>query len=391
MQSLARVSSLGTSYSAGTIAALVTSQSAYEDWRFELLDISGRFLKDITPYVDPSSPPQITHDSTQAVPRTIKLRVRADMPLDPDHHVIRARYLLRTADGGMVNWPVGTFPIHWPTRTVSPSRTWQVVDGSDVTGLLLDQFEQSYSVPAQTDYLTAVRGIVADLGSDWPLRLVMDNPSLFDPGLVAPAGLTWAAGKTRLSAINDVLQVINFVPLWADESGILRTTRIPDYDTLPASFLFDTTAGASIVTGDLTDTADPSQVINRVLVKVENPDPTLGPAFSIEYINDKPDSPVSTTRLRRTRTLEIADSRIPDSDTATRRGQVEAQAAAMGFSSTTVNTFAFPFGQNLDVYELRLSTLDEGPNVIDVMEQKWTVVCAPGALTQHTWARIVNA
>jgi hypothetical protein len=117
----------------------------------------------------------------------------------------------------------------------------------------------------------------------------------------------------------------------------------------------------------------------------------VGPAFSIEYVNDKADSPVSTTRLRRTRTLEVADSRIPDSDTATRRGQVEAQAAAMGFSSTTVNTFCFPFGQNLDVYELKLSTMDEGPTVLDVVEQKWTVTCAPGALTQHEWVRIVNA
>lgn len=384
MQLISRASSLGTSYSAAQVQRLFFSQGQ-ETWVFYRLDQSKRFLTDITRYVEfATQEPRIEHDTTRAVKRTLDIHLRGDAPLNPLQDLIQPRYRRYTADGGFVEWPLGVFAVVPPDREHDSTQTLLTVQLPDVTQLLVDAaFLSSFTAPAGYSYTQVIAEIIASAGLATPIPMTIP-----DPGTLIPAPLTWEYGTSRLQAINDLLDAISYFPAWADETGALRSSQIPDYNTVTSSAVIDATTGSGAVQVVMQEKADISNAFNQVLVIGEDPrrEPVVG-----EYINDNPLSPVSTVKWHPRLAPVVKDTSIPDEATATIKARALGQQYARIYSELMTYTLAWPVSQDNDIYRFRYQTRDDGLVDASYVEVGWTMQCRAGAPTEHRLTRIVPA
>lgn len=379
----------GSPVPAAGVAGILAG-SAQETFVFDRLEKSGRYLSDLTPYVRKSSGAVITHDSTAAVHRSLRVRVAGNAPLNTLTDIIRVHYRLLYAppngDGGWLDWTVGTFMCVPGTRTVTAHGNELDLNCPDLTQLLTESgFTAPFGLPAGTPLVTAITSIVAGYGGSWPFTFsILDTAAR---QLVQP--IAWEAGVSRLSACNDVLRAYNYVDLWQDEKGVLNSGPIPDYSSAQAAFTFDQTlAIRSYVVEPMVERADPTPGANTFVVIGEDP---RRAAFSQVYVNKDPSSPTSTVSLGRPRTKVIRDSSIQTPADAYNRGRVEAAKAARVYAPFTVPTRTWAFSQNLDVYRLVYSSPDDGVVNNLYLEQKWTLTAGDNSRTDHELVRVYPA
>lgn len=385
-----KISTLGTIYSAAQVQAKLTGTSAAERWLFYRLNKSGVFQNDLTGFVRLNSP-QITHDTTKAVKRSLTLQLRGDATLDYLNDLIQPHYQLQMADGGWVDWSLGIFALYNPQKAIERSATWYSINGLDLGQFLVDN--------AFTDTFVARTGI--DVTS-WVLSVAAGNllPALgpsanisgryfFGPtGLSLSAPMSWEAGKTRLKALQDMFAAVAWGEPWYDENGALRSQPQQDFVSLSASpaFVFDTTnPNGNVVWSRFTEKIDYSKAYNQVLVHVEDARRTK---FAVLYVNNNPASPISVQNWR-PKTTVIRDSRIVTQQTAGTVANRLAQKYGRVYDEVILQTFAWPLSQNLDVYKVIWNTPDEGLRQDSFVEVKWTMKCGPGLATDHTLQRIV--
>lgn len=381
MQLLSGVSSLGTTYSAAQVLSQLLAPSARESYVFYQYDYSRRFKADLSPLVNVGSTPAIEHDTTRAVKRTLGFTTRGDAQFSQLRDLIQPRYRLFMPDGGYVEWPLGLFTVLPPSQSITSAQTWLQFQLPEVTQLLVDaSFTTTYTAAAGASYIATIRDIVstADLPTTLPVQIV-------DPGTTIPATLTWEYGTSRLQAINDLLDAISYFPLWSDENGTLRSSEIPDWNTVTPSATFDATKPQTTIAIDLSETADISQAYNQVLVVGEDPRRNVVTGF---YENTNPESQVSTVNWH-PKLQVIKDSSVPDTSTALRKAKAAAQQAARIYTELQMNTLAWPVSQDHDVYEVTYQSTDTGLVTGPYVEIGWTVHAATGGFTLHRLTRIV--
>lgn len=355
MLNMAATSTNGTSYTAAQVQQILLG-GAQESWRFDRLDASGKWLADITRYVDfVDNPAQVENDTTRSVMRTLSMSVQGNTPFNPLHDLIRPWYQVTAPDGGLLRWPLGLFTLLPITRTIDPGYTWQALTGADLTQLLADSaFQQSYSVSSGTNYLTAISTVIAQYTGATKIQVAIP-----DPGKALPSDLTWDAGTSYLQVIQDLLTAVNYYQPWCDEWGVLRSSPIPDYSTINPGYVFDTTKGASLVLNQITEDPDWSSIYNQFLVKVENTStasstsggtgPTAALSSALSSGNSYSSISIGTTPYA----LNASDSlTITDPSGLITESVTNTNAENAGFSgslavSTFTATYGFPQGSSI--------------------------------------------
>jgi hypothetical protein len=383
MQPLSRVSTLGTVYSAQQVGAALIAPSREERWRFELLDSSGRLVDDISTFVDYAATPEISYDTGFAVKRQIHLRVHADVGINALKQLVRPHYQMLMADGGWIDWPLGTFTLTPPEKEIRPGASWWSLTGYDMSQQLVDAaFTSSYGVNAGTSYASAIAGVINSYGGSYQYQILIP-----DNGKTLPASIGWDAGQSRLQAVNDLLAAISYYSLWVGELGQLRSMPFSDLMTQLPSFTYDATRTGSVRV-PMVERGDLSMVFNQFLVIVEDP---RRESFNVYYENNNVDSPVSVRNWRPKMMPPIRDSRIVDAEAALARAKQEARQASRVYTPLTLDTLPWPLGQDNDVYGLVYKTNDEQLVNRSYSELSWTHRCKSGMSGTHEWLRNVAA
>jgi hypothetical protein len=384
VQSLAGTSSLGTSYTAGQVYGFMAGQ-ARETWTWDWLGPQGQYQGDLTPYVLTEPAAQLQHDDTQAIQRTCRVSARSGLAINPNRDLLRPWYRLFTPDGGYLSWPLGTLTFGPPVKVMNEALTINQYTASDLSQLLVDsKFLNAFSIPGGTSYLAAIGSVIALLGG--PTKLSVLIP---DPGKALPAAMTWDADASLLKAVNDLLAAVNYWPAWFDEWGVMRSSPIPDYNSVLPDWTWDASAGQSVVISkDFQETPDRSSAAN--IVRVIGEDPRTRKPIVGYYENNRPDSPVGRVQWHDVVKV-IRDSTIADQPTADARALTEGQAAARIYSNLLISTVAWPANQPHGVYNLVYQNPDEGLQDWNYLSVGWVMNCQVGAETTQTLQRIVPA
>jgi hypothetical protein len=398
VQSPARSSSRGTPYTSAQILAQLAAPSVTESWSFELLDNHGNHTADLTGFVDYSGqPPQITHDTTQDVHRTMTMTMLGEVGILPLSDLVRPHYQLLMPDGGWVDFVLGTFTVLPYVKNTRPGVSWWQLQGADLSQLLVDDtFSESYAVTAGTSYVQAAVQLVNSYAGSTPLIGVIP-----DQGQTLPQDLGWDAGVTKLKAANDLLGAISYEPVWCDELGVFHSEPVPDYTQLVPEYVFDTTQPQHVVwdpdPAGIQETPDMASVFNEIVIVGEDPRTTAGNAstgttgsvpFYYVWRNTNPDSPISVDRWHPKRTV-IKDSTIATMQAAAARAAVEVQKAGRALALEEIVVHNWPLAQNRDIYQLVYQTAGEGLHAFSCVLEKWVHTCQVGAGTQLAMERVL--
>ncbi len=388
MQPLAQVSSLGTAYTAQQVYGFL-QRSGTESYTFDWLGPDLQYRGDLTRYVTPGSPPKLSMDATAAVPRSLTFQTY-DLPagLDVLSDAVRPHMRLNTPDGGYLDWTLATLLLNPPAMSTDETGTIYDFTASDLATLLVDdEFAYAYSVPGGATYSDGVRPLLGSVGG--PSLAFLG--SLLDK--VLPDSRSWDPQKTKLSAINDLLDSIACRPLWFDEMGLPRTSRIPNYNLEPPNWRWDSTAGQSpVVSTPFKETPDLAGLVNYCRVIGE--DSRNGkPAISAVYENVQPDSPVSTSRYRggRRKVQIVRDSSIADYESAYAKARSVVQAGARVYGPVQLWTLAWPVWQSFDLVHWTYNSQWGGQIDNDYLVNGWQMDLVPGGLTSHTLQRVAVA
>lgn len=191
-------------------------------WSFELLDWADRPLGALDGVTGGSA--EIVAQSALGGSGKCVLDHRRD--IDWMAHRVRANF-----HDGASSWPVGTYLLS------SPKEIHTAFGVSYDVGLLTkmnviseDTVEDRYSLPAGTDVIPTVVALIQSTGE---LRIAATDS---DSALLS--GLTWEAGTSKLTIINDLLQAAGYWSLWCDGSGLFRVEPYVDPASRPVSFEF---------------------------------------------------------------------------------------------------------------------------------------------------------
>ncbi len=386
MQLLGRTSSKGTVYTQTQVVAQLFGPAVAEQWIFDWLGPDGRYNGDFTPYLDDATVPTITHDSTASIKRTLTFNIRSVQAVlanvSPLTDLVRVHYQLYMPDGGTIDFVVGTFILMPPKKEIKV-KTNQTFQASDLSQLLVDgAFTSTFPIRAGASVGVAASAIVSSLNSQFPFQYIIP-----DTGKVLQSDLVWDPGVSRLQALNDVMAAFNYLPIFVDEFGRIRSSPVPDFSLVTPSFTFDlmnTSAGMI----PISEQKDLSQAFNQSLVIVERTSPVPA-TFYVLAQNTSPLSEISIPRWHAKMGPVIRDSKIVDIQTAFARATAEVQQAARIYDPVVVNTLPWPVSQDLDVYKLFYSTADEGVHSDLFLELGWIMQCVPAGQTTHNLQKII--
>lgn len=186
-------------------------------------------------------------------------------------------------------FPLGVFMISSPARSLRMSNIYRSVEAYDTSLILLeDKFDNRYRVLKDTNYITAITQIVSSAGI-WKINLPHIESTL-------KTDREFEIGTSKLEAVNQLLQEINYTSIWVDELGnftsnpyILPNDRIVEY-----SYKND---NMSIIIPDTSiEEIDLFSVPNKWVIVATNPE--TDPLVS-RYTNESAGSPTSTINRRR--------------------------------------------------------------------------------------------
>ncbi|MCE0510840.1 hypothetical protein LVJ59_17465 [Microbacterium sp. KKR3/1] len=145
-----------------------------------------------------------------------------------------------------------------------------------------DTVEDRYSLPAGTEIIPAVVEVIESSGE---VRIAVTESAS-----VLPSALTWEAGTSKLTIINDLLQAAGYWSLWCDGSGLFRVEPYVDPASRPVSFEFKH-GEASVHFPDWSSEQDNTSVPNR-FIAVGQGDEDAPPLVGVAT-NEDPESQYS--------------------------------------------------------------------------------------------------
>ncbi|WP_336642048.1 hypothetical protein [Microbacterium sp. USHLN272] len=256
-------------------------------WAFELLDSQDRPLGALDGVTGGSA--EIVAQNVLGGSGSLELDERG-AAIDWMQHRVRA-----TCIDGATSWPVGVYLF------ASPGEQHGAFTLSYNVGLLTkmnvpseDTVEARYSLAVGTPIIPTV---VALLTSTGETRIAVTESAS-----TLTASLTWEAGTSKLTIINDLLQAAGYWSLWCDGSGMFRVEPYADPASRPVSFDFEH-GERSLHMPDWDREQDHSSVPNRVIAVGQGDDKTA-PLVGIAT-NEDPNSPYSFQARGRWITLTI--------------------------------------------------------------------------------------
>lgn len=285
--------------------------------------------------------------------------------------------LFQMPDGGWVEFPLGVFIPSSPVKADYNGNIVRQVEAYD--GLVIldqDKFTQRWSVPAGTSYEKAVSDILKSAG----IKRYSLN---FGATATLSNDKEFAMGTDKLSAINDLLSMVNNTPLWVDSNGYFISEPYQPPSRKEVGYTYDTDRMSVIVEG-IEEELDLFEVANSWVVTVSNPEK---PPLVARIVNNNPDSPTSVTSRGRTivdfRELEDINSQASLNAYAER----VAHEASQVYGKVKFLTPIMPFHEYYDVIYLHYTPMDVSGSF---SETNWKITLEAGSLMEHEVRRVVD-
>lgn len=186
-------------------------------------------------------------------------------------------------------FPLGVFMISSPARALIGKSIYRKVEAFDTSLILLeDRFDNRYRIFKDTNYITAIKQIISSSG------IYKINITSMDSTLKTDR--EFEIGTSKLEAVNQLLQEINYTSIWVDERGnftsspyVLPNDRIVEY-----SYKND---NMSIILPDTSvEELDLFSIPNKWVIVASNPEIEV---LVSRYTNENGASPTSTVNRRR--------------------------------------------------------------------------------------------
>lgn len=243
-------------------------------WIFDLLDSEDRPLGALDGVTGGSA--EIVAQSILGGSGTLNLDHRGDI----DWMLNRVGV---TCVDGDLSWPVGVYLLTSPTENHTEfGLTYDVGLLTKMNVISEDTVEARYSLAAGTPIIATVKAIITSTGET--------RIAATDSTATLAAGLTWEAGTSKLTIINDLLQAAGYWSLWCDGSGMFRVEPYTDPASRPVSFDFEH-GERSLHMPDWGREQDHTSVPNKVVVVGQGDDKTA-PLVGVAT-NEDPASPYS--------------------------------------------------------------------------------------------------
>lgn len=219
----------------------------------------------------------INYDSDAAIKRTARFELVPD-GIDFLNDFMRVYMVVNKT-----NYCLGTFVMATPTYKKTDGVKTAEVEAYDKTIILKeDCFTEQTYFAAGSRYDAVIGRIISVLGVDAVIPTITQT---------LPTDREFEIGTSRLSAVNKLLDEINYNPIIADEYGefIISKYVTPSVSEVTKGYMDD---AFSIISSDISLTADYFGVPNVFLATCENPD--ADEIYYAKYVNDNPSSPLST-------------------------------------------------------------------------------------------------
>lgn len=344
-----------------------------EEYVWRLLDRSGGIIGTLDGVTDG----KVEHSIFTTIKGGGSLTFAGDTPPEWDRVQVQPWYRAESTTGQVIEWPLGVFLASSPAADHGDAGITYSVDLYD--RLLIpheDRFGHSYSLPAGTSIVGAIREILDGLG--WNPRHVIEDS---DSATANPR--VWDADATKLRIINDLLESINYGSLYCDGYGIYRAEHYTPPQSRPTMFAFiDSENG--IYSPDFTYEHDTFGVPNRVIVQTNGTDEEPGMIATAENID--PASPFSHPARDRWVTDEPEEVEAVDLETLQSIADRRLSEKSQVVTSIEVSHYPLDFDLNGAVTFRRDA---QGVNVLAVV-QKWSLDTTPGALQKSTIREVVS-
>lgn len=238
--------------------------------------------------------------------------------------------------------------------------------------------EGLYHIAANTPYLTAVQQLLTAAG----IKLVLAVPS---SAVMATDREDWDTGTDHLTICNQLLEEINYNPVWFDGRGIchLEPYKAPTGGRIDHAYS-STDLQIAPITDDHTQEIDLFDAPNVFVRICSNPD--RGAPLTATAVNDSPTSSTSTFR-RGLRIVDVAKvNNVASQDELqelVNRLRNESMHATKTITFYTLATGGHGVGDIVSI---------DDPDIGGIWEEtEWSLTMAVGELMQHTARRVVIA
>ena len=352
---------------AQVMAALRTNRTI--SYGYELLDKQDNTIGEIQ-----VSSCRIYNNSEANIQRTIQLATQNDSAIDYASDRIRPYMKLKMGDT-FLTYPLGIFLMSSPTRKEQSGSVQRTIEGYDKMQILADdKFTSRYAVPKNTTYTGAVANIIQSAG--------ITKFTLEQTSKETQTVLEWPIGTPKLEACNDLLQAINYVPLYADAYGYIRSNPyiLPETRGADTSYITDK---ESIVLYGGEEELDIFGAPNKIVRYLEN---TERQYLESTATNSDPNSKLSTISRGRTIVDVAAVSDIADQaslDAYVARIMAEKKV----YQKLIFDSLNMPNHENNDCLYLDYGPLGTSGKFI---ETAWEMDLATGGKMRHVCRKAVS-
>lgn len=225
-----------------------------ESWRVEMLALDGTPLGPL----DGADTLSLTWDISRDIIGTGTLAWAGISAPDWKNIRLQPVYEATFPDGTATEWPLGVFIPDVPAAKWTDGSQDQSVGLFDGLKVLVDdKTPNTFGLPAGTYPTAAVRDQLRTAGIPDSMVAIVDSVGQLT------VAMTWDAGTTRLRIVNDLLEAVNYLPLWTDGYGVYTGTPYTDASLRLPRWTFED-GPAAIYEPEFSVSDDTFDIPNRV-------------------------------------------------------------------------------------------------------------------------------
>lgn len=231
------------------------------------------------------------------------------------------------------------------------------------------------SYAAGSNYLTPVKTILQSCG----INLVMATPT---SAVLAETREGWEPGTSMLTIVNELLDEINYNPLWFDGGGyaILSPAQTPTVDNIKHTL--DADDVRSLIIPQISMESDYYSAPNVFICMCSNPDKD-GPMIRTAE-NNNPQSPISIPRRGRRIVKVVQVNNIASEEALQDYADKLRNDSLIGGETIRISTGLLPGFGVADVVALHFGEISAL-----CVERAWTMELRVGGTMQHVLERVV--
>lgn len=285
-------------------ASVISAGATLVEAGLELLDSSDALILDISDNLVRGS---VSHDSGNKIHGTANLTIVGAYNWESQ----RLRPYITITDletGESYRWDLGVYLPETPNRVAGSSPPIYEIEAYDKLVILDTPYGSSKRIAAATGYIASVEALLTGLGLSHAINQTAAAKTL-------ATDIVWEIGdkQTYLKIINDLLEGIGYVGLYADRSGIFRSEPWTSPSARSVVWTYSSDADNSIVSY-LGSELDLFDVPNKWVFVRNNPDPAIAlptEGAGIYTVTNQSDGITSIDSRGRTKTkvsfLDAAD------------------------------------------------------------------------------------